>query len=127
MIQQTISPVDGRVYVERPLAGVADIDRALSAAVSAQQDWRNLGVAGRCALLSRAVDAFVSQRDAIATELTRQMGRPIAQSPGEVRGFEERARYMLGIAATALAPIIPEEKSGFRRDGLTSFHFRTAH
>ena len=82
MIQQTISPVDGRVYVERPLADAADIDRALGAAVSAQHDWRRLGVAGRCALLSKAVDVFVSRRDAIATELTWQMGRPIAQSPG---------------------------------------------
>ena len=64
--------------------------------------WRE-----RCALLSRAVDAFVANGTDIATEITWQMGRPIRHSPGEVRGFEERARYMLGIAASALAPIDP--------------------
>jgi hypothetical protein len=31
------------------------------------------------------------------------MGRPIRHSPGEVRGFEERARYMLQVAPEALA------------------------
>ena len=43
------------------------------------------------------------------------MGRPIRHAPGEVRGFEERARYMLGVAATALAPVEPGEKAGFKR------------
>jgi acyl-CoA reductase-like NAD-dependent aldehyde dehydrogenase len=43
------------------------------------------------------------------------MGRPIGQSPGEVRGFEERARYMTSIAAISLADIDPGPKQGFRR------------
>jgi acyl-CoA reductase-like NAD-dependent aldehyde dehydrogenase len=114
-MQQTISPVDGRVYVERPLGGAREIEQALTAAVSARRDWQQLGVAGRCALLSRAVDAFVANRDAIAEEITWQMGRPISQAPGEVRGFEERSRYMLSIAAEALAPIEPPRTAGFER------------
>ncbi len=44
-----------------------------------------------------------------------QMGRPIRYTPGEVRGFEERARYMLNAAPEALAAIQPGEKTGFRR------------
>ena len=43
------------------------------------------------------------------------MGRPLRHSPGEVRGFEERARYMLGLAPTALAPVKPADKPGFDR------------
>jgi acyl-CoA reductase-like NAD-dependent aldehyde dehydrogenase len=61
------------------------------------------------------VDAFVARRDAIAEEITLQMGRPIRHSPGEVRGFEERARHMIAIAAEALAEIDPGPKAGFRR------------
>ena len=114
-MQQTISPVDGRVYVERPLGRARDIEQALAGAVQAQRDWQQLGVAGRCALLNRAVDAFVAERDAIATEITWQMGRPISQSPGEVRGFEERSRYMLSIAPEVLAPIEPKLTAGFER------------
>jgi acyl-CoA reductase-like NAD-dependent aldehyde dehydrogenase len=110
-----VSPVDGRIYLERPLAAAADIDRALDAAVRAQAPWAALPLAERCELLSRAVDAFVARAAEIAEEITWQMGRPIRQAPGEIRGFEERARYMLTIAATALAPVEPGEKAGFRR------------
>ena len=43
------------------------------------------------------------------------MGRPISQAPGEIAGFEERARHMIEIAATALADLKPVEKDGFTR------------
>ncbi len=112
---KTISPADGSVYVERPLATDAAIGGALDAATAAQRAWKRVPVAERQALLRRAVDAFVAKRDAIAEELTLQMGRPIAQTPGEVRGFEERARHMIEIAPQALADIEPGPKPGFRR------------
>src|SRR5262249_5962333 len=69
----------------------------------------------RCEVLARAVDAFVAKTSDIAQEITWQMGRPIRHSPGEVRGFEERARYMLAAAPDALAAIRPGEKVGFAR------------
>jgi acyl-CoA reductase-like NAD-dependent aldehyde dehydrogenase len=112
---QTISPVDGRVYVERPLETAAGIDRALNRARDAQSAWAALPLAGRCATLKKAIEAFVAKADEIATEITWQMGRPIRHAPSEVRGFEERARYMLEAAARALAPLDPGEKTGFRR------------
>jgi acyl-CoA reductase-like NAD-dependent aldehyde dehydrogenase len=112
---KTISPVDDRVYVERPLASAADIDRVLDAARSAQVGWRAVPLADRCAMLSRAVDAFVANAGDIATEISWQMGRPIRHAPSEVRGFEERARYMLQLAPEALAAVEPVEKAGFRR------------
>jgi acyl-CoA reductase-like NAD-dependent aldehyde dehydrogenase len=114
-IQKTISPVDGRVYVERPLATDSDIARVAADARAAQAAWRHVPIRERAALINRAVDAFVAKRDAIAEEITWQMGRPIAQSPGEVRGFEERARYMASIAEAALAPVDPGAKPGFNR------------
>jgi acyl-CoA reductase-like NAD-dependent aldehyde dehydrogenase len=112
---QTISPVDGRVYVERELAGATQIDRTLDAAARAARSWSRQPLAERLALLGKAVDAFVAQGKPIAEEITWQMGRPISQTPGEVRGFEERARYMLGVAPEALAAWDPGEKAGFKR------------
>lgn len=112
---KTVSPIDGRIYVERPLETAAGINRALDAAARAQVAWGGLALATRCEILSRAVDAFVAKAAEIATEITWQMGRPIRHAPGEIHGFEERARYMLGIAATALAPVEPGEKAGFKR------------
>lgn len=115
LIQQTLSPVDGRLYVERPFDDAAAIDRALERSRVAQRDWAQRPLAERTALLSRAVDAFVAKGSEIAPEISWQMGRPVRHAPGEVRGFEERARYMLSIAATVLAPVDPGEKAGFAR------------
>jgi len=34
----------------------------------------------------------------ICEELSRQIGRPISQAAGELKGFKQRADYMLSIA-----------------------------
>ena len=112
---QCISPVDGSVYVERETASPDEIQRALTAAEAAQIAWKNTALAERCAICSNAVDEFVARKSEIAEELTWQMGRPISQGPGEVAGFEERARYMIEIAEPALADVRPEAKDGFTR------------
>ena len=112
---KTISPVDGRIYVERPLESAAGIDRALDSARTAQLAWGSLPLAARCEILGRAVDAFVAKAHDIAAEITWQMGRPISHSPSEIRGFAERARFMLGVAPEALAAVHPGPKAGFER------------
>jgi len=112
---QTISPVDGRVYVERSLASTAEIDQALARARDAQRAWRSVPIESRAAILGRFCDAFESRRDAIAGELSWQMGRPVRYSPNEVRGTLERARHMIGIAPDALADIDVGPKPGFTR------------
>ena len=110
-----ITPVDGSVYVERPLASEAEIAEALARARAAQPAWRHTPLAERLALLSAAVDAFVANKAEIAEEIAWQMGRPVAQCPGEVAGFEERARHMTAIAPEALGDIAVEPKDGFTR------------
>jgi acyl-CoA reductase-like NAD-dependent aldehyde dehydrogenase len=112
---KTISPVDGRIYVERPLETASGIESALERAQAAQPAWASLPLEARCEILNKAVDAFVAKAGDIATEITWQMGRPISHSPSEVRGFAERARYMLELAPEALAAVQPKEKAGFRR------------
>jgi acyl-CoA reductase-like NAD-dependent aldehyde dehydrogenase len=112
---QCITPVDGSVYVERETATSEQIQQALSASASAQKSWRDTPLAERQALCSKAVDAFVARKQEIAEELSWQMGRPISQAPGEVAGFEERARHMIAIAESSLADLEPEVKEGFTR------------
>jgi acyl-CoA reductase-like NAD-dependent aldehyde dehydrogenase len=110
-----ITPVDGSVYVERPLSSLEDAVSALSRAQAAQQAWRRTGISQRQALLGRAVDAFVADGTEIAREISWQMGRPVSQAPGEIRGFEERARYMIEIAPQSLEEIDAGPKKGFTR------------
>lgn len=114
-VQKTITPVDNSVYVERPYNTAAEIAATLKSAVAAQRAWKATPLAERARILNKAVDSFLTRKDVEAEEITRQMGRPIAQSPFEMRGFEERARYMIQIAPDALADIEAKDKPGFTR------------
>jgi acyl-CoA reductase-like NAD-dependent aldehyde dehydrogenase len=109
------SPVDGRVYAEVELSTYDDVAHAFARAREAQRAWRLTTIAERARICAAAVDAFESKGKEIAEELTWQMGRPISQSPGEVRGFAERARYMIQVAPQALADIDPGPKEDFKR------------
>jgi len=114
--QKTITPVDGSVYLERELASSATIDRALFMAVKAQKAWKRVPVAERAAICRRMAEWCVARSDELATELSWQMGRPVSQSPGELkRGFHERALYMCNTAESALADLQIEPKPGFQR------------
>jgi acyl-CoA reductase-like NAD-dependent aldehyde dehydrogenase len=114
--QKTITPVDGSVYVERGLATNAQIERALFMAEKAQKTWKQVPVADRAAILRRMAEWCVARADELATELTWQMGRPLSQTPGELkRGFHERALYMCDIAEEALKDLDVGKKDGFQR------------
>jgi acyl-CoA reductase-like NAD-dependent aldehyde dehydrogenase len=115
-LQRTISPIDGAVYVERPLASDQDIEAALAKAAAAQAKWKQVPVAERAAIIRRMVEWCVERADKLGEELTRQMGRPIAYTPNELRrGFQERASYMCSIAEAALADIQITSGSRFIR------------
>jgi len=114
-LQRTYSPVDGSLLVERELADTSERNRVLDRAVSGQHGWSQVPLEQRVKGLTAMVDAFVSMKDDVAEEITRQMGRPLSQSPWEVGGFEERARAMLAMAPSALSPVRPAAVAGFDR------------
>lgn len=109
-----ISPIDGSVYAERPLATSAEIDSAVTRARAARRAWGETTIAERQKILSHFVDALLLMNDEIVPELAWQMGRPI-RFGGEKRGVEERSRYMIELAAEALVPSMRPEKEGFIR------------
>jgi acyl-CoA reductase-like NAD-dependent aldehyde dehydrogenase len=114
-ILRCISPGDGQLFVERPLANDTQIASSLLSARAAQASWSKLPLGERLAVVERFVGWFESHRDEVAEEITRQMGRPIAHTPGEIRGLAERARYMASIAEETLSDLVPAPKTGFRR------------
>ena len=112
---QCISPIDDSVYVERPYADDAAIEQALNSAQQAEQAWKTVSLEDRTALCEKFIEAFVAKSEVIAEELAHQMGRPIQYGPGEVRGFEDRARCMINLAPEALADIELPQQEGLTR------------
>lgn len=99
------SPRDGSLILERPPATESEIAYTIERAANAQPRWASLPWEERRQVLTRFVDAMVARSPELARELSVTMGRPLRFTPGELRGFEERARAMLEIAPEALAPI----------------------
>ena len=114
-LQRTISPADGSLVCELPLAGPSELDACLARAVAAQRHWRAVPLVERAAICERFCSAFEARGAEIAPELSRQMGRPIRYAPNEIRGTLERARHMIAIAGESLADIDAGPRAGFRR------------
>ena len=109
-----ISPVDGKLYAERPVASRTEIEAALAAARRAQGAWAARPLAERAAMVREAVARLRAVNDEVVPELAWMMGRPVRYG-GEIRGVEERALHMADIAEQALAPVVIEDSARFRR------------
>jgi acyl-CoA reductase-like NAD-dependent aldehyde dehydrogenase len=88
----------------------------LSKAVASQKHWKQVPVAERASICRRMVEWCVARADQLGEELSWQIGRPVTQSPGEIRrGFQERALHMCSISAETLADLPVGDKDGFQR------------
>jgi acyl-CoA reductase-like NAD-dependent aldehyde dehydrogenase len=109
-----ISPIDGTALDRRATASDAAIQQAFAAATRARRDWVHVPIQERAALTLRFLDAMRTMDGEVVPELARLMGRPVRYG-GEIKSFAERVEYMAAIAESALAPVLPEAKAGFRR------------
>ncbi|WP_223293048.1 MULTISPECIES: aldehyde dehydrogenase family protein [Shewanella] len=118
-VQQTVSPIDGSVYLTRTLADKQQVDTCVKLASQAfngsAKSWKLTSLATRKSLCQAAVDILLSHKEEIAQELSWMMGRPIRYGAGELAGVAERSEYMISVCEQALADIECAEKPGFTR------------
>jgi len=113
---QTISPVDGSLYLEGEYANSHSLEMTLQKSVDARHDWKATPVEVRREYCQRALQYFLDHQVEIASEITWQMGRPIRYAGFEIsKGFRERAEYMMNISPEALADIQIAGQPGFHR------------
>ena len=94
-----ISPIDGSVVAERPIATPDQVEAVLRRADAARAAWAATPLVERAAKVELAVQYMLDHADEVGLEMTVQMGRPVGQSPNEIRrGFQERARMMARVA-----------------------------
>ena len=111
---QCISPVDGRVYAERPALTLSEAEAVAARARAAQADWAARPLEDRIALVKAGVARLNDMKDRVVEELAWQMGRP-TRFGGEFGGVNERTNYMAEIAGKTLAPTVVEDSDRFRR------------
>ncbi|KAK7036682.1 hypothetical protein VNI00_011347 [Paramarasmius palmivorus] len=115
--QTTITPHNQQPYVTRTYPSESELDSAIRNAQTAQKAWAKVPLKERIEIGRKFMEEFKAMGDELPMELTLQMGRPVSQGPGEVKGFLGRADYMLSIAEKSLADVGLEDTDapGFKR------------
>jgi succinate-semialdehyde dehydrogenase / glutarate-semialdehyde dehydrogenase len=86
------SPIDGMVVARPADCSTEEAQRAVEVAVTAFEGWRDTNAFERAAVMHRWFGEIMRQADDLADMMTREMGKPIRESRGEVAyaaGFVE--------------------------------------
>ena len=93
--------------VSFPAATAAQANRALTAANAASETWGGATPDEREAVLYDAADRVEANREELAETLTREEGKPISSSLGEVDRAAEILRFFASYARTATGDTVP--------------------
>ena len=100
-VVELLEPATGEPLARCAMAGEADVDRAVSAARAALEGtWGRVPPTERSRLLHALADAIHARRDELAELETRNAGKPISSTRGEVAGCAETLRYYASAVAS---------------------------
>ena len=77
-------PATGEVIGQVAKAGIVDLDTALAATQAGFATWSATSAYDRARIMRKAADILRERKDRIAWIMTREQGKPIAESTGEV-------------------------------------------
>jgi succinate-semialdehyde dehydrogenase / glutarate-semialdehyde dehydrogenase len=77
-------PATGETIAEVPRMGVAETRRAIALAEKALPKWRSLLAKDRARILRRWADLMLENEEGLARLLTREQGKPLAESRTEI-------------------------------------------
>ncbi|HWN38220.1 MAG TPA: aldehyde dehydrogenase family protein, partial [Gammaproteobacteria bacterium] len=92
-----INPAVGTVFARCPAAQAPELDRAVAAARRAFPAWRARSFTERAALVKRLSQRLRERQNALAELLTREQGKPLAQSVAELDRGAAQSDGMVGI------------------------------
>ena len=100
-------PATGETVGTVPDCGAAETRRAVEAANAAFPAWRKKTAAERGALLAKLAQLIRDNTEALATLLTMEQGKPLAEARGEVGGSAAYVQWFAEEARRAYGDVIP--------------------
>jgi aldehyde dehydrogenase (NAD+) len=92
-----------------PLSGPADVDRAVQSARRGFEVWRRTPAPLRGDVLRRLGDLMASRKEDIADVMTREMGKPLAETRGDVQEGIDTAYYAATMGRQLWGHTVPSE------------------
>ncbi len=79
-----------------PYSGKQDVDQAVMSAEKAFDQWRKMPAPKRGEILFRSGQLLEKQKEALAKLMTREMGKPLRETRGDVQEAIDTAYYIAG-------------------------------
>ncbi len=112
-----LDPVTGEVYASAPRSADEDVDRAMQAAATAFESWRDSIPAERQMALLRLADAVEERAEEVVAVESRNTGKPIALTMAEeIPPMVDQLRFFAGAAR-----VLEGKSAGEYMAGMTSF------
>ena len=92
-----------------PDSGTADVDRAVMAAMKAFERWRLVPAPARGDLLRRLGDLLAEHKEELALAMTREMGKVLAETRGDVQEGIDTAYYAASEGRRLFGHTVPSE------------------
>ena len=110
---QTANPADLRqIVAQYPSSSQADTQEAISAARNAFAGWAAMTPIARGRILSKGSQVLESRKGELAELLTREEGKTLAESQGEVQRAIDIFRFFGGLSYTLGGQTIPHDLPG---------------
>jgi acyl-CoA reductase-like NAD-dependent aldehyde dehydrogenase len=92
-----------------PASTADDVDDAVLAASEAFKKWRLVPAPKRAEILYRAAESLVRRKEDVARDMTREMGKPLSETRGDVQEAIDMTYYMAGEGRRLFGQTVPSE------------------
>lgn len=113
--EDVLNPATEQVLGKLPHASRADLDRALEAAQKGFEVWRKTSAYERGKVIRKAADLFRQRADAIATILTLEQGKVLAEAKMEIGATADIIEWYAEEGKRAYGRIVPGRLPGMRQ------------
>jgi alpha-ketoglutaric semialdehyde dehydrogenase len=108
--QENRNPADTRDIIGLfPMGDAADVDRAVQSAKKGFALWKATPAPARGDVLRRVGDLMVARKEEIADLMTREMGKPLAETRGDVQEGIDTAYYAATEGRRLFGHTVPSE------------------
>src|SRR6266480_4027002 len=90
-------------------SGKADVDAAVEAAKRAFTKWRQVPAPRRAEIVYRAAEMLMERKEEYSRDMTREMGKILKETRGDVQEAIDTAYYMAGEGRRMFGPTTPSE------------------
>jgi acyl-CoA reductase-like NAD-dependent aldehyde dehydrogenase len=94
---------------EFPLSSQSDVDAAVSSAREAYKTWRLVPAPKRAEILFRVAELLVKRKEEFSRDMTREMGKVLAETRGDVQEAIDMTYYMAGEGRRLFGQTTPSE------------------